>query len=302
MSLFYSSNSHFVNPHKRGHGTYQIKIYPGFSEFKDDRVKPFSSGSGGGGTRKSITEFSKSSRKNFLKNIFSRSSYPSLFLTLTYPNKYPADSKEWKRHLDNFFRSFSDKFPNAWFFWKLEPQKRGAPHFHLIGDLGAEIKVSLLRAYVKLLWYRTCKTGDIKHLSAGTQVDFINDSIGKMRAYVCKYVGKAVTGHIYEKWQRPGRFWGILGRKNLPPPTYTIIDLNKKEFLNVKRLVRRWLKSLSGSSRKYSSRLRSPFSFFLLSNHELIEKFICIATGLPFGDVEVISPFYLGKPNMITIN
>ncbi len=301
MSLPYSGSPSFVNPPERKRGQFQVKIFPGFSEFKDSRVKPYNNGSGGG-ARKAITEFTPRSRKNFLKKVLSLSTYPSVFITLTYPKHYPADCKEWKRHLDNFFRSFSRKFPDTWFFWKLEPQKRGAPHYHLIGNLDVEINVHLLRRYVSELWYRTCGTGDLKHLHAGVQVDFIDDSVGKMRAYVCKYVGKAETGYAYEEWEHPGRFWGVLGRKKLPPVSYIIIDLNENEFLKVKRLVRRWLKSLSGSSRKYSVRLKSVFSFFILTQHELIQKFICLATGLPFGDLESISPFYFGKPTMVAIN
>lgn len=56
------------------------------------------------GNKKAITQFSSSSRKRLLKKLYSFSELPTHLITLTYPKYYPADSKEWKRHLDNFRR------------------------------------------------------------------------------------------------------------------------------------------------------------------------------------------------------
>lgn len=232
-----------------------------------------------GGKKRSIKDFSARARKNMLKNLFSLSRYPSLFVTLTYPKIYPASAEEWKRNLDNFFRSLRREFPMAWFFWKLEPQKRGAPHFHLLGEVGPEINISTLRKYIAELWFRVCGTGDPKHLRAGTQADYIDDSQGKMRAYVCKYVGKADQGIKYEDWEQPGRFWGIHGRDNLPPILASILELTTNDFARIKRLVRRWLKRLSFSSHKYSSRLKTIPSFHLLAPCEVIKRLVEFVIG-----------------------
>lgn len=66
-----------------------------------------------------------------------------LFRTLTYGREYGAwdgeappvwaqDPKRWKRDLDAFGKRVRRKFPRAGCVWKLEPQQRGAPHFHLL--------------------------------------------------------------------------------------------------------------------------------------------------------------------------
>ena len=53
------------------------------------------------------------------------------FITLTYPRQYP-DVKTAKQHLDKFRKRLRRRFPKACGVWKLELQKRGAPHFHLM--------------------------------------------------------------------------------------------------------------------------------------------------------------------------
>ncbi|MCK5600393.1 hypothetical protein KAR91_00885 [Candidatus Pacearchaeota archaeon] len=268
---------------------YRVSISNGYSEFKslkeNDQFSTFQKR----GSRRKIKEFSPRARKNMLKKIFCLSVYPSLFITLTYPSKYPKDSSVWKRHLDNFYRTLRRDFPEAWFFWKLEPQKRGAPHYHLIGELGVRINIALLRKYISQLWYRVCGSNDIKHLLAGTQADFINDSVGKIRAYTCKYIGKAETESKYEEWALPGRFWGIHGRENLPPVLTSVVDLNSKDFSILKRLIRRWLKRLSPSSRKYASRLKTIPSFHILAPAEIIRRLIEFVTGLSLPPPTVIA-------------
>jgi hypothetical protein len=280
MSLQYSEGVLSVNPTNRSIQECRIAIFNGYSEFKSFHQINQTPHYPARGTRRKIKVFSSRSRKNMLKKLFCLSEYPSLFVTLTYPKLYPADSYEWKRHLDNFFRSLRRDFPNSWFFWKLEPQKRGAPHFHLFGELESKINISILRKYISELWYRICGTGDIKHLKAGTQADYINDSVGKMRAYVCKYIGKTEGNVNYPEWALPGRFWGIHGRTNLPPALASVINLSHKDFTILRRFVRRWLKRLSPSSRQYASRLHSIPSFHLLAPSDVISRLVEFVSGL----------------------
>ncbi len=249
----------------------QISVFSGYTEFRGPSLTVTEKK--GGGTRKSITKFSPRSRINLLKKIFSLPTSPSLFITLTYPKYYPAESSEWKRHLDNFRHALKIKFPKLYFFWKLEPQKRGAPHYHLIGDLGSDLNIVVLRQLIANLWFTTCGTGDPKHLAAGTQADYLNDSKGKLQAYVSKYVGK-VDLTEYEGWKHPGRFWGIIGRKNLPPALSRTINLSFSQFFIVRRIVRKWLKHQSANSHKYSNRLKGLIAFPLFIEQRIIEQFL----------------------------
>lgn len=298
MSIHYSSSPYAVNSPHHELPEYQVSILNGYSEFKSPPLVNIPENQGRG-KRSKITQFSPRARKNMLKAIFGLSQYPSIFITLTYPRFYPADSQEWKRHLDNFFRDVRRKFPQAWFFWKLEPQKRGAPHFHLIGDLGSEIKIHIFRNYLAQLWFRIVDSKDTKHLNAGTQADYISDSIGKMRAYVCKYVGKADAECSFPEWSEPGRFWGRHGHENMPPVLITVANISEVEFTWIKRLVRRWLKHLSHSSKKYANRLKSIPTFFLLSESATIKRIVEFVLGYSLGPplpIEVVYPQGLEVP------
>lgn len=258
----------------------QVVINHGCSEFKFGKSSNYITTSRG--NRAAIVKFSSRSRKNLLKKLFSLPLYPSLFITLTYPKYFPAGSDEWKRHLDNFRRIFLEKFPKGWFFWKLEPQKRGAPHYHLIGDLGQgeEVNIHLLRQYVALIWFEVCGTGYPEHQEVGTSIEVIKGAATKIQGYVCKYIGK-VDDVEYETWSHPGRFWGIIGRKNLPESMSLAVTMDTVEYFVVRRLVRRWLKSISPKSSIYAKRLACIPCFFVLMPKEVISRIIDLVLGPP---------------------
>lgn len=275
MPTPYRKATLFVNPPSANCHT--VSIFPGYTDFRS--ASPVSScpGKPARGDRQKVTKFSRRSRTNFLKKVFSLFELPGVFVTLTYPGHYPAESSEWKRHLDNFSKELLRHFPGSWFFWKLEPQKRGAPHFHLMGSLGAGnegLSISLLRHFVAATWFRVVGSGDVRHFRAGTQVDFLKDASGKVQAYVCKYVGKSTCVSL-PSWATPGRFWGIVGRKNLPAASCCHVQLTRESFYKLRRLVRRWLRRFSSSS-FYADRLKSISSFFVLLPRE---TFFCLLGG-----------------------
>lgn len=195
-----------------------------------------------------ISSFSSRSRQRLLERLLSLSVPPTCMITLTYPRFYPADAKVWKKHLDNFAKALLYQFPQAWFFWKLEPQKRGAPHFHLVGYLGENLNPTFVRKWVSYTWYRIVRSGYHEHLLAGTRVDFIVTP-EQVSAYVCKYVAKASTVS-YPEWAHPGRFWGIIGRKNLPPRLINHVRLTRKQFMFFRRTLRKWARKISPALHK----------------------------------------------------
>ncbi len=86
--------------------------------------------------RGKVREFSRRSRTRLQQTLcsipISAVGRGMLFVTLTYPNAYPGDWAKWKTQLHHWRLVLFRKFPGAAFVWKLEPQTRGAPHFHLI--------------------------------------------------------------------------------------------------------------------------------------------------------------------------
>ena len=214
--------------------------------------------------RGKIKGFSSKSRGRLIKLLMSLEKLPAVMVTLTYPEKWPEDPKRWKRDLEVWWKRVKRRFEDPNFIWKLEFQKRGAPHFHLLGSFGDGVEVNKeLMEWVSKTWYEVVGSGDEKHLKAGTRVDVL-DSKKKIRMYVCKYISKEEA----LKFGCVGRWWGKLG--NVPSVVKLAVGLQYKEAVLVRRILKRWLRSIrlkSGKRSRYyywvKKHFRSPFSVFL---------------------------------------
>lgn len=206
----------------------------------------------GGGKRGQIKEFSKASRRRLLQMLTqTQKSAKPIFITLTYPGEYPQDPKLWKQHLEKFVKNLLYRYPDLGAVWKLEPQRRGAPHYHLLvwGP-----NYNDLKACVSLLWFRAVDSGDLRHLRAGTQVSRIRSWRGVM-AYAGKYLGKVVDTC---GWDSPGRFWGVISRKNVPWAEAQIIEISERQAIELMRYLRRYAKLRSRQYRSLTVFVNAP--------------------------------------------
>lgn len=167
---------------------------------------------GPGGKRGSISGFTAGSRRRLLALLhqLNRDRVPQLplFITLTYPPEVNPTGKASKRDLDRFCRRLLRRHPNAAIIWKLEYQKRGAVHYHLL-VFGVGF---IARNEVANAWYEVVGSQLEKHRTAGTRVERVASWNGVV-SYAAKYLGK-VGGQVED--EAPGRFWGVYGRENLP--------------------------------------------------------------------------------------
>ena len=86
----------------------------------------------GGGKRGTVSEFSHASRRRLLRLLATLDpAQKYAFLTLTYPADFP-DVENAKTHLRAFYKRLKRKNDSLAAIWRLEFQRRGAPHFHLI--------------------------------------------------------------------------------------------------------------------------------------------------------------------------
>lgn len=276
-----------------------VKIFPGYSQVvnSQDKGKDFPTHKkipvfcwASGKTsflllpispRGQIKNFSAKSRLRFLKKVCALAEQPKFFMTLTYPGAFEdQDARVWKTDLDNFSRELKRTFPESWFFWKLEPQERGAPHFHLMGDFSSVIpSLGNLRQKISRVWYRVVGSNDPRHLRAGVQIDYVRaDAKGKLGKYLSKYVGKAIddAAEKLPAWSLPGRFWGVLNRKNLPPEQFFEVGLEQAEYFQFRRLIRRWCRI---RSRRYSDMLRWLTSYPVFLFDDTISKILQFITG-----------------------
>ena len=221
-----------------------------------DDALPFRSG----GVRGRISGFSKAARwrmklrVNKMKLPKGEAGLPS-FVTLTYPgDDYSHDSKTWKRDLDTLFKRMKRKFPLSSAIWKLEPQKRGAPHFHLLvwGVNDDRVMADLhLMQWLPAVWHTIVGSSQAAHLVRGVLVKSVW-SWGGIQSYLSKYMSKLPDGELSSDWEYPGRWWGVFSSANIPWGTCVRIPLPLAES---KIMIRRLRKYAGIKGRDFSSSL-----------------------------------------------
>ena len=150
-------------------------------------------------------------------------------ITLTYPNEFPADGKEVKRHLAAFLQWLRRK--KCAYLWVLEFQERQAPHFHILVK-GQNGSAWLPKDDLKKEWFNIVASGDEKHLDQGAFIEIIRDEkeaaqyVAKfkkhgdtLRSYfpeafkgtrgkIQDYFGKEDQKTVPAIYKNVGRFWG----------------------------------------------------------------------------------------------
>ncbi len=198
---------------------------------------------GVGGVRKAIRGFSNASRRRLLYLIarIKRSAALPLFVTLTYPYTFP-DVKKSKKHFKAFCARLKYVCPGVGLIWKLEPQDRGAPHYHLLvwgGDL------LTMRMFVPQAWYEIAGGGDYKHFlwHSGCLGHGNKECVQQVRSwkgvwnYAAKYLGKTfeVVG-----WEYVGRYWGVVNKGSVPFGEEQVIEVDMRKAQSIQRYQRRF--------------------------------------------------------------
>lgn len=224
-----------------------------------------------GAKRGNITDFSRKSRQR-LQRAFAvlddKAMGLPVFITLTYPGEYSGNPAEWKRNLHAIKMAFVRAWPEITGYWRLEFQKRGAPHFHLLVWNGPEIEVEeifdtrkqakiwmavwpdrseqnrLVMEWLSATWYRIVKSGDEKHLAAGTKIEPMQSWNG-VSYYLTKYLCKLPEGSFVPvDWV--GRFWGVIQGQKLKKHPLFEAEIPEKVFYKVRRVLRKGLEKQMG--------------------------------------------------------
>lgn len=180
-------------------------------------------------TGRPVQKFSQKSRSRMMDR-FRRMKKDSLklpfFVTLTYHrNELRGDVA--KKHLNTFlqrFRRLSDEKSPFRYFWKMEKQKRGAIHFHLMlwipekmfpagwnsdqkipGKKETTLQNEYLKLRVSAAWNEIAEPGDNKHLKAGTNCRPVF-SWRMCTGYLSKYMEKPVCESDFQQKNIVGGF------------------------------------------------------------------------------------------------
>lgn len=217
----------------------------------------------GGGLRGRVHGFSRASRRRLLRKLgeVNQAAVP-LFVTLTYPAVWPSDSADWKTHFDRWCKRLHRAFPAAGLIWRLELQRRGAPHYHCL-VWGADY--AALLAWASRAWYECVGSGDERHLRAGVRVERIRTWRG-VRSYAGKYMGKPSNGD----WADLGRIWGVRYGDNIPWAEAVQLYCSDRQAARLMRYLRRYAQLRARAGQRSLTVLVDDSAFWLHRAHDLL--------------------------------
>ncbi|CRG62289.1 Uncharacterised protein [Mycobacteroides abscessus] len=235
---------------------------------EEDRIK--SSRDDADPPGRSITEWSRKSRAAMCRT-FAELDYRPLvesgrvpaMVTLTYPGDWEPvapDGASVKRHMVLLRKRFQREYGEpVRCIWKLEFQRRGAPHIHLWmappmspGRSGRAFAQWLSEAWAQVVDHPDPEQ-ESRHRLAGTAIDIRNGLKAcdpkRLAIYFTKHSSPNLHGdkeyqHVVpEQWRRPGRgpgrFWGVYGLKKV----VAVVEVAQDTYLAARRIVRRWSRS-----------------------------------------------------------
>lgn len=196
-------------------------------------------------------------------------------ITLTYPGDWETVAPSG-RVVKNHLRALQQRWRRAWGenlvgVWKLEFQRRGAPHIHVFtvpphgraGELRRVTRVRRrsavgdglqFREWLSAVWADIVAHPDPeqrrRHLAAGTGVDYAEGMRAsdprRLAVYFTKhgtYRDKEYQHEVPELWRRPGhgpgRFWGYWGLEVATAG----VELSWDNYLTLARTLRRYARS-----------------------------------------------------------
>lgn len=217
-----------------------------------------------------ITEWSRKSRSAMCRT-FAEQDYSPLvesgrvpaMVTLTYPGDWEVvapDGSSVKRHMVLWRKRFQREYSEpARYIWKLEFQRRGAPHIHLWmappmspGRSGRGFAQWLSDTWAQVVDHPDPEQKS-RHRLAGTAIDVRNGLKAcdpkRLAIYFTKHSSPNIDGdkeyqHIVpELWRQPGkgpgRFWGVYGLKK----AIAVVEVAQGAYVAARRIVRRWSRS-----------------------------------------------------------
>jgi hypothetical protein len=161
--------------------------------------------------RGKIQGFSRASRKRMIRDCARMGSAIPIFITLTYPAEYPVDPAQWKTDLFTFWKRVIRYNPTMGCFWRLEPQERFAPHYHLLAYQKSGKRPFLPKVWIAENWADVTNGNP----AACSRVESLKSHRGGL-FYAAKYCAKLPDGVYPESWNNAGKHWGKLSADNLP--------------------------------------------------------------------------------------
>lgn len=228
-------------------------------------------------TRGKIKKFSKRARFRLfqiLSTLKTDLDRKPLFVTLTYHYGFTVSDNKFQEDFHSFLTSLRNYDSQVQYIWKLELQKRGAPHFHMIIFPGGIYDYDHNHGYYRHLsqiWHRISDPNSKAHALYGCKIVTIND-YRHACAYVSKYCAKNSDN---DNDQYIGKRYGC--SRNLPvsKPKVIITDEVSAHFLL--ESIRKWLVSKGKNHYQSNEYFNVSFSqFIFIEENEFMTKLLHI--------------------------
>nr|WP_074355099.1 hypothetical protein [Mycobacteroides abscessus] len=256
-----------------------------------------------GRTGRVITAWSRKSRSSMCRT-FAELDYTPLvesgripaMVTFTYPGDWETvapDGASVKRHMVLWRKRFHREYGEPpRYIWKLEFQRRGAPHIHLWtapplspGKTGLPFATWLSEIWADIVDHPDTEQ-KMRHRLAGTAIDILSGLRAcdpkRLAIYFTKHSSPNTLGakeyqHIVpESWRKPGkgpgRFWGVYGLHKATAVT----EITQDSYLAARRFIRRWSRNQASYTNPAS---RFPTTVVPRTTHRIVQRVDC-TTGV----------------------
>jgi hypothetical protein len=239
--------------------SYQITTYKGvmvvkqhkLDEPKREKVKVEKRGC--------VRGMSRKSRKNLLR--LCNQLQPSenyYFVTLTYQLWEDDNFKLWKRQLDRVFQGLRYHFPESSGVWRLEFQKRKAPHYHILFHIPENPSCQKLKTILRKYWLSALGQDSKAITRYGVKVDQVGNDYKNCALYSAIYSAKDANDRIDIKTGRP---WGKYNQTKLPVHAFQAYEMSRVRQTILRRICRKWLQAHQ-RDHGYARYLSSPQGSF----------------------------------------
>ncbi|MBA7577309.1 hypothetical protein ES708_19158 [subsurface metagenome] len=229
--------------------------------------------------RGKITHFSKRARFrlfHLLSKIDDKLEFKPIFCTLTYHYGHENTKDTTKSQLHHFLTRLRQADPRVQLFWRIELQKRGAPHYHLIIFPGTNIysgKKGSYDTFISLIWHEIADPKSYRHKQYGCKIIKIN-SYSQACSYMSKYIAKQqdINSEPVE-----GKHWGC--SRNLPIKMLAHVEMTRKMTIAYIERIRRWL--MENGREKYADPhyLNYYTQFTVFIDYDVAEQLLSDISG-----------------------
>jgi hypothetical protein len=242
---------------------YSVEFSPACIRVSRKRIQSRTSTTSPTSLRRQVKNWSEKSRVKMLERFasldyssFNQANSITALITLTYPGDWlsvASSGESVKRHLQMLRKRFERAFGRPFFgLWKMEFQRRGAPHFHILAPIpiGVQFPEWLSRTWADIVDHPDPVEKE-KHRLAGTGVDLAKglnaENAHLISFYFSKHSSAGYGPKEYQnkppdEWQQQGtvgRYWGYWG---LAIATRKI-SIDRDKALFIARTLRRWQQS-----------------------------------------------------------